>query len=403
MLFSPLKWPRAILLVDMNAFFASIEQRERPELRGRPIAVINGNQGSCIITCSYEARAYGIKTGMRLQEARKRCPELIPCSARPKLYSQISDEVISALEKITPDIEVFSVDEAFLDVTRCQNLFGTPARMAHMAQSAIYQATELPCSIGVSGDKTTAKYAAKLLKPNGITIIPPWESANRLRSVRVTELCGIGDGIGRFLASRGVVYCGDMAQLPISVLAKRFGNLGRRIWTMCQGLDPDPVFQRDRAPLSVGHGKVMPPNTNNRVTILTYLLHMSEKVAARLRKYDLWCQEYFIGIRTHADCISEQYQHVAPTNDGKVIFDLCKNFIHTSWQGQAIQHVQVTALNPTPIHSQQDLFYRHDPKRAALNQITDCINHRYGAFCLAPATLLHRSSSPNVIAFNHRP
>ncbi|MDH3901254.1 MAG: DNA polymerase IV, partial [Gammaproteobacteria bacterium] len=109
----PVIWPRAIILVDMNAFFASIEQRDRPEWRGRPVAITNGRQGTCIITCSYEARAYGIKTGMRLKQARRLCPELIQCPARPERYAATSTAIMETLQEVTPDIEVFSVDEAF--------------------------------------------------------------------------------------------------------------------------------------------------------------------------------------------------------------------------------------------------------------------------------------------------
>lgn len=119
-------WQRAIILMDLDAFFASIEQLDYPELRGKPVAVTNGSQGTCIITCSYEARKYGIKTGMRLYDARKLCPGIIQCPSRPNRYTEISKNIMLALFNITPDIEVFSVDEAFLDVTGCQLLHGTP-------------------------------------------------------------------------------------------------------------------------------------------------------------------------------------------------------------------------------------------------------------------------------------
>ncbi len=113
-------WPRAIILVDMNAFFASVEQRDYPELQGRPIGITNGLTGTCIITSSYEARAYGIKTGMRVREAKQLCPDFIQIPARPHRYAQVSTAIMEALTTITPDMEVFSVDEAFLDVTHCQ-------------------------------------------------------------------------------------------------------------------------------------------------------------------------------------------------------------------------------------------------------------------------------------------
>ena len=129
-----LYWPRAIILVDMNAFFASVEQLDHPEWRGQPVAITNGLTGTCIITCSYEARAYGIATGMRIRRARELCPDLIQCPAHPERYATVSTNIMEALLDITPDVEVFSVDEAFLDVTHCQKLLGPPALIAQQVK-----------------------------------------------------------------------------------------------------------------------------------------------------------------------------------------------------------------------------------------------------------------------------
>ena len=403
----PVIWQRAIILMDMNAFFASIEQMDRPKWRGKPIGVTNGRQGTCIITCSYEARAFGIKTGMRLREARLLCPELIQCPARPERYAEISTSIMEALSIITPDVEVFSVDEAFLDVTHCQSLYGTPARMAQMVKQIIYNVSHLPCSVGVSGDKTTAKYAAKLHKPNGLTIIPPWDAKQCLANVPVTELCGINKGIGGFLARYGVHVCGDMEKLPISVLAKRFGNLGRRIWYMCQGADPDPISVSVNAPKSIGHGKVMPPATTNRETILTYMKHMSDKVAVRLRRHQLQSKKFFIGLRTRDDWIAGKFALAMPTDDVHGIMSLCQILINDYWHNEPVFQVQVTALSPSPANVQFEMFGETDDKQKRLHSALDQVNERYGEFTLASARLLNRSEMPNVIApawkpFGHR-
>ena len=130
-------WPRAIILIDMNAFFAAVEQLDHPEWRGRALAVTNGKQGTCVITCSYEARAFGIKTGMRLYEARRLCPNLIQVPAQPERYVQVSRAIMQALATLTPDMEIFSIDEAFLDVTRCQQLFGSPEKIGLMASELV--------------------------------------------------------------------------------------------------------------------------------------------------------------------------------------------------------------------------------------------------------------------------
>ncbi len=403
----PVIWPRAILLVDMNAFFASIEQRDHPEWRGRPVAITNGRQGSCIITCSYEARAYNIRTGMRLKKARQLCPELIQCPARPERYAATSVAIMEALRDITPDIEIFSVDEAFLDVTHCQRLLGTPPRIARMAKQKVFEASRILCSIGVSGDKTTAKFAAKLNKPDGLTIIPPWEAAVRLHDVPVTGLCGIAAGIGGFLERHDVHTCGDMQRLPISVLARRFGNPGRRIWYMCQGQDPDKLQQNIPAPKSIGHGKVVPPDTRDATVLLTYLMHMSEKVGARLRRHQLKSLTFFIGLRTANGWLGAKPRCALPTDDGQQIMALCRQVMRETWHGQGVHQVQVTALDPVDSDSQLELFNTTDEAHDQINAVMDAVNRRYGELALAPARLLNRSSMPNVIApawkpFGHR-
>ncbi|MDH3979342.1 MAG: DNA polymerase IV [Gammaproteobacteria bacterium] len=395
------------MLADMNAFFASIEQRDRPEWRGRPLAITNGLKGTCIITCSYEARSYGIHTGMRLKRARRLCPELIQCPAHPERYAATSAAIMTALQNITPDIEVFSVDEAFLDVTRCQRLLGTPSQIGRLIKRKVFAASGVLCSVGVSGDKTTAKFAAKLDKPDGLTVIPPREAARRLHDVPVTALCGIARGIGSFLAEHGVHTCGQVRQLPISVLAQRFGNPGRRIWYMCQGQDPATLQADVPAPRSIGHGKVVPPNTRDRDLLLTWLLHMSEKVGARLRRHHLQALTFYIGLRTGSGWTGGKLRNALPTDNGHDIMVLCRRVIDERWRGEGIHQVQVTALDLVDTGSQLQLFDTLDETQREVNTAMDAVNRRYGELVLAPARLLNRSSMPNVIApawkpFGHR-
>lgn len=392
-------WSRAIILVDMNAFFASVEQKDYPELRGQPLAITNGGQGTCIITSSYEARIYGIKTGMRLYEAKKLCPHLLQIPARPERYAAVSKAIMEALATITPDMEIFSIDEAFLDVTRCQLLHGSPEKIGRLAKQRVFEASQLLCSVGVSGDKTTAKYAAKLQKPNGFNVIPPWEAKERLHYAPVSDLSGIGRGTSAFLAKHGVHICGDMEKLPISILAKRFGNIGRRIWYMCQGADPEPVHAIVADPKSMGHGKVMPPNTTDKKTIETYLMHMCEKLAARLRRHGFKAQHFFIGVRNRDfDWLGQNAKLVQPTDDGRDIFQLALEILDVHWAGEPVYQVQVTALDPKTNGLQLDLFCEVDEKRQKLNLVRDEINARYGEFAIAPVPLLERSTMPNVIA-----
>jgi len=399
-------WPRAILHVDMNAFFASIEQRDFPELRGRPVGVTNGAAGTTLITCSYEARAHGIKTGMKIHEARRLCPEIVQRPARPQVYAAVSTRIMHALADISPDVEVFSVDEAFLDVTHCQRLHGSPEHMAQLAQQRVRAASHgLPCSIGVAGTKLTAKYASDVLKPNGITVIPPWEARERLRSVPAEKICGIGPRIGAFLAQHGAHTCGEVAALPLNVLVRRYGIIGKHLWLACQGRDTGAVLQDVAPPKSIGHGKVLPPHTTSARTIETYLRHMCEKVAARLRRLDVQAERLYVGLRYAPPGAGIEtglaIAHGVP--DGRRFFELARSFFHGQWHGEAVIQVQVTATHLRNTSGQLELFTPDEAHALSRFAAIDRINHKYGEFTLAPATLLGRSTMPNVIAPSWRP
>ena len=396
-------WPRMIALVDLNAFFASVEQMDRPEWRGRPVGVTNGHRGTCIITCSYEARAYGITTGMRVKEALQRCDGFIQAASRPERYTEISTAIMSALEDITPDIEIFSVDEAFLDLTHCQRYYGVrPHDIGERIKEAVFQASGLLCSVGISGDKTTAKFAAKLEKPDGLTLIEPSVAEARLADEPVTELCGISKGIGRFLAERGVFRCGQMKNIPISVLASRFGNPGRRLWLMAQARDPDAVAQSDAPPQTIGHGKVIAPGTQTFELLAMYYMHMAEKVARRLRKNRLEAQTFGISLATDLGRLGAKCGTVSPTQDGDVIYRLARQFLNNCWDGEGGFQVQINALDPRPAGQQGDLFVA-GCSNDMLNHAIDDINARFGAFAIHRAPLVNRTEMPNVISPGWRP
>jgi DNA polymerase-4 len=390
-------WPRVILLADMNAFFASVEQLDHPEWRRRPIALTNGELGTCIITCSYEARARGVRTGMHIAAARKLCPGLIRVGSRPRRYAEVSTNIMHALARFTPEIEIFSVDEAFLDVTRCQQLWGSPRNIALRVKQAVFDSSGVHCSIGVGGDKTTAKFAAKQRRPDGLTVIPPWQARARLAEAPLNELCGVNSAIAALLARYGVERCGDLQKLPISVLGKRFGNPGRRIWLMAQGLDPEPVRARLPEPRSLGHGKVLPPNTRDAQTLRVYLMHMAHKLGERLRANRLVADRFQYGLRLYQGWLKTTRRSLLPSDDEMVIYRLGEAWLRHGWNGQGIWQIHVAALDPGP-DCQRDMFQRKHPARQRVHGAMDRINARYGAMTLASARLLQRSRAPDVIS-----
>lgn len=388
----------------MNCFFAAVEARDFPELRGRPVAVTNGMKGTCIITSPYKARAYAIKTGMRLKEALGLYPDLIRRPTRPHVYAEVSGRIMEAMHTVCPDMEIFSVDEAFIDLTPCQSLYGSPARIGQLLKKAVYKASGLHCSIGISGDKIAAKYATKLNKPNGFTVIPPWEAREQLADTPVTELCGVARGIGRYLAERGVHVCGDMQRLPIDELAKRFGNPGRRIWYMAQGLDPEPLHYDVADLKTIGHGKILPPKTTDKDILRTYPIHMAVRVCARLRRHHFEASGFFIGLKIGKDWIGRKVKTPQPTNDTQLLIRLCQFVLDTDWNHQPVYQVQVTALNPQKENCQMDMFMdsQTNEQTNQLNTVVDQVNQRYGECTLGPGRLLINLKCP-VIAPSWKP
>lgn len=387
-----------VALVDMDAFFASVEQKDNPRLRGVPVGVVNGESGSTIVAASYEARTFGIRTGTRWQEARERCPQCVRIVARPARYSEVSALIMQALADISPDIEVFSVDEAFLDLTSCQRYYrNQPERIAQLIQERIREASGLSCSVGIAGDKTTAKWAAGQRKPGGITVVHPDEAEARLADRPITELCGIGPGVAAFFADYGVHTCGDMKKIPVSVPARRFGNLGRRFWLMAQGKDPEAVETRHSQPQSFSHGKVLPPVTRNPAVLQSYYLHLAEKMAARLRQAEMTVRDFQIGLRAPEGWRQAWLQAEQPTNDGITIFRLCKRFLRQYWFGEPVQQIHLQGSMPQPAGTQPDLFSSAISKPDS-NQVMDRINQEFGAFTLHRGLMQAQAGSAPVIS-----
>lgn len=372
-------WRRMVALVDMDAFFASIEQQDNPDLQGKPVGVVNGEQGSTIIAASYEARAFGIHTGTVWAEARQHCQDCVRVVARPARYSEVSFRIMEALREVSPEMEVFSVDEAFLDLTSCQSYYRyQPEVIGRLIMDTVRKASGLSCSVGISGDKTTAKWAAKQCKPAGLTIVQPDEAETRLSALPLTELCGIGPGVAAFFAQYGVVRCGDMKKIPISIPAQRFGNLGRRLWLMAQARDPAPVDTRLSEPRSLSHGKILPPRTGDITVIQGYFMHMAEKLAIRLRRHGYSVQEFHIGIRCPEGWRQAWLRSEQGTSDGREIFRLCKRFLKQYWFGEMVQQIRIHAASPAQAGSQPDFFARNED--STLNQAMDRVNEQFGAF-----------------------
>lgn len=250
---------RTILHIDMNAFFAAVEQQSDPALRDKPVAVIGSGARTIITTCSYEARAFGVKTGMTVYEAKRLCPTLIMVVGNNRKYTDTSTGIINIFRDYTPLVEVFSIDEAFLDVSGCLKIFGSAIRISMLIKACIYQKYGLTCSVGIAPNKLLAKLASDMQKPDGLTIIAPDKISETLEELPIEELCGIGSKTQQKLNMLGITTCGQLGRFPVKTLKKRFGIIGERLQRMGLGLD-DTLSSRQPATKQSRPSVTAPPS-----------------------------------------------------------------------------------------------------------------------------------------------
>ena len=277
---------RVVVHVDMDAFFAAIEQRDHPEYRGRPVVVgadPEGGEGRGVVsTCSYEAREYGIHSAQPISEAYRRCPDAVFLPVRMDAYRQESRAIREIFSEFTPVIEPLSIDEAYLDITGSLRLFGGKKQLARQLQHRIEERTGLTASLGVAPNKLVAKIASDLEKPEGLVIVEPGEVADFLRPMPVSRLWGVGPKSRRKLEKLGIHTIGDLAARDPEVLEARFGAHGREMWRRAQGRDDRPV-QPESETKSVGHEHTFESDTADPELLASTLMRLSEKVAQRLR------------------------------------------------------------------------------------------------------------------------
>ena len=278
---------RTIMHIDQNAFFASVEQQANPVLRGKPIAVVGSGGRTVITTCSYEARAFGVKTGMAIWEGKRCCPELIIVVGDNKKYTYTSSQIMEIFKDYTPDVEAFSIDEAFLDVTRSLGIFGTPENIAYKIKARIKHRFGITCSIGIAPNKLLAKLASDLQKPDGLVDIKPEDVPQVLERLPVKELCGIGKKTEYQLKVMNINTCGELGRCDERRLMRKFGVVGKRLKEMGRGIDDSPVipFGEEQEIKSVGHSMTLERDISDPVDIRRYILQLSEMVGSRARRY----------------------------------------------------------------------------------------------------------------------
>src|SRR6476620_9846262 len=380
---------RTILHVDLDAFFAAVEQRDRPELRGKPVIVGGGgpNDRGVVSTASYEARVFGVHAAMPLRTAGRLCPQGIFLPVDGAKYGAASKQVMAVLRRFTPLVEPISIDEAFLDVTGSERLFGDGEQIGRQVKDEVRAAVDLTISVGVATTKLVAKIASDLRKPDGLVVVEPGTEAEFLAPLAISRLWGVGAKLAAALSEYGVRTIGDLAALPDDLLVRRFGKHGASIGSRARGMDDDPVGDRDAAK-SIGHEHTFDVDTSDREVIERTLLGMSEGVAGRLRDSGVKATTITVKIRdTTFRTITRQRTLPEPTDLTDPIFRTALELARPEVRGTRIRLLGVTASGLGE-REQLALFGLDDPRRRRVVEAADAVRHRYGDRAITRARLV---------------
>jgi len=380
--------PRSILHVDMDAFFASVEQRDFPELKGKPV-VIGGasDQRGVVSAASYEARVFGIRSAMPLREAGRRCPDAIFRPGRMQAYRQASKQIFEIFDRYSPFVQGLSVDEAFLDITGVLHLWKNDEIIVGEAiRAEIKETCQLTASVGIAGNKFLAKLASDMDKPDGLTVVPREadEICRFLAPLDVGRIWGVGKKTRDRLAAQGMHTVRDLQNAGQTKLVQLFGqNSGEHLFALARGLDNRPVHDRDPEK-SISNEHTYSENQQDPRVHHQTLLRLSEKVGRRLRASGYWAGCVQVKIRSHHfKTYTRQKQLSGSTRSDQEIFDtvmqLFENF-NAPWPVRLLG-VGVTHLSAVPMGggAQLDLFSPPPtPRETKLDTVVDSLRNQYG-------------------------
>jgi DNA polymerase-4 len=379
------KGGRVILHVDMNSFYASVEMAHNPALKGKPLAIAGNakERRGIIVTCSYEARKFGVKTTMPIWQAQKLCPGLILMEPNFDRYRTASQGIFDLLRMYTPLVEPVSIDEGYLDITDyCENQ--SPVEIAYTIQKRIMETMDLPCSIGIAPNKFLAKTASDMKKPMGITILRKREVQEKLWHLPVGEMHGVGQKTAEKLATLNIHTIGDLANAHEMALKKLLGINGIRLRERASGIDrrevdPESIYDFK----SVGNSTTLPRDVTNQHELLKVLQRLSDKVSGRLKKKELLTMKVQIMIRyKDRRTITRGKTLQNPIYKAEDLYNHARDLFTKHWNGNPVRLLGVTAnevVEQQEAIKQLDIFsFVQDEKEVKLDTAMEKLTKKFG-------------------------
>jgi DNA polymerase-4 len=377
----------------MDAFYASIEQRDNPELRGKPVAVGGGSNRGVVAAASYESRVFGVRSAMPMAEARRRCPELIRVAPRMAHYRDVSREIFTIFNEFTPLVEGLSLDEAFLDVTSSRRLFGSGRRIASAIKDRIRERTGLTASVGVATNKLVAKIASDLDKPDGLVVVDAAKVHDVLDPLPVSVIPGIGRRTLARLEATGIHTIAELRCAPDRELEPVFGRFTRKTREHASGIDERPVVA-SRAEKSISNEQTYDVDLCDRRDMERQLLRLTEGTAGRLRKSALSAGTVQVKIRqSDFTTFTRQKQLRPPGNSTDQIYAVARDLLAAWLNGNPDAKIRLLGVGCSSLApaEQQDLFNDGEASQSSsFDRTVDEIRDRFGSESLARARTLDR-------------
>ena len=384
---------RAILHVDMDAFYASVEQRDHPELRGKPL-IVGGSSGRGVVAAaSYEVRRYGVRSAMPIRRALALCPEALCVRPRMKRYAEVSAQVFAIFRRYTPLVQGLSLDEAYLDVTDSRLLKGDAIRIAKEIKQAIATELQLTASVGVATNKLVAKIASDLDKPDGLTVVTAERIHAALDPLPVKRLPGLGRKKGEEVAAAGILTLGELRRADEARLRPLFGKHWVEWRDRASGIDDREVVA-EHDDKSVSNERTFDVDLREPDLMQMELAALADKVAARLRAKNL--QAGCIGIKVRTSdfrTLTRQLTLAVPTDESRVIAERARHLLEAWLTTIDRPRVRLLGVSTSQFQQsvQQDLFAAPERLRnEKLDETLDAIRGKFGGAALAPASLLKR-------------
>ncbi|TWE06285.1 DNA polymerase-4 [Neobacillus bataviensis] len=394
---------RVILHVDMNSFYASVEMAYDPELKGKPLAIAGNveERRGIIVTCSYEARKFGVKTTMPLWEAKKLCPQLVVMKPNFERYRAASTAMFEILRQYTELVEPVSIDEGYMDITESFSL-GSPIEIAESIQNRILKQLDLPCSIGIAPNKFLAKTASDMKKPLGITIMRKRDIPTVLWPLNTNEMHGVGKKTAEKLQTIGIHTIGDLAKGNEIQLKSLLGINGLRIKERANGIDfrlvdPESVSEFK----SIGNSTTLPRDISNQQELFQVLEGLAETVSTRLRRKTVMASALAITIRyKDRKTISKSMKLLNPINHQNDISTFAKQLFLKAWNGDPVRLLGITGndlLEQDHAYKQLDLFsFEKDAKKEPLLKTLSSLREKYGKNIIDSAGSHYNEQAENV-------